>query len=226
MIVSRGILESSRNNTLTHPHQHHHHIHPHHHGGISTLDKSTLGGGSNSSNSNTMNTTANGSILSLPYSSRTLLTNSSNRSTTNNNHSCKIEEEENPYETLPNMDDEPSDEETSTNNNPNAIPRYFQSRKQQQEGRPPVQFPAGSSEPQTDDSVISAHGSMAIYDFIRDPPPLPPNPKILDPSNIDFHNIHYRGGSSASSSASNEHVKGFLKNKLLLSSDLGSETRL
>ena len=151
-----------------------------------------------------------GSVLSLPYSSRTLLT-SSSRSTGYDttgrgrnghrlpslppNHPTLPNEEiteEPPYETLPNI--ELTAEEIEAKRREEE-----RSRARSASRRPPPPPPPPPEEDyhcHQDDSVISAHHS-GIYDYIK-------NDVVVTP----------------------ESMKGMLKSQILLTADLGDETRL
>ncbi len=151
-----------------------------------------------------------GSTLSLPYSNRTQLTNSSSRSMAAAGYDARgvgatggpIESngEENHYETLPNAD---GDEVHQPPTN-----RVSTLAASQSLSRPPAQLQrlreeeeVGGGGSGVDDSVISAHHS-GIYHH--------PSTSVL----------------SSSTGMLSRAGKGLFKDKILLSTELGDETRL
>ncbi|TRY70254.1 hypothetical protein TCAL_07532 [Tigriopus californicus] len=162
-----------------------------------------------------------GSIASLPYSSRTLLTNSS-RSTTLGGmgydanqrrplpQPLEAEEddfgEENPYETLPHID---SDETHSSTDEPRVRRFPVQTSVQMQRLK---EEPIYVAHP--DDSVTSGH-SFTL-------------PKLNDQGLANEEDSFRKSqhGTLLHRSASISQVSGFLKDRILLSDDLGNETRL
>ena len=179
MIVSRGAMESNGAETLSRG------------GTLGKVDtvNAVIGVTEVENNRNV----GGGSTLSLPYSSRTLLTNSSTRSAAFGIRQILPEEEgsvsqppssENAYETLPVRDGEST---TAPLPAPVPQPRGHGQRVQHfvQLNRSPEETGGGEVSP-VDDSVISAHTAHVVS----------MTPKAL------------------------------FKDKILLSSDLGDETRL
>ena len=188
MIVSRGVLESNGADTLSR-------------GGTLGKVNNVRDGGMGVSEDGNHRNGGGGSTLSLPYSSRTVLTNSSTRSAV---YGLK--------QILP-------EEDAS------------------------ISQPPSSSSENAYETLPVLHGESAAVAARASPPPPVPQPR--GPGRRQQHLVQLNRTSAASASAEagcseisavddsviSAHVvsmtsKGLFKDKILLSSDLGDETRL